>query len=75
MRPGGGNSISTACGRRTSWPTPAGKFSTIGINGTFYSLQRPEFFTAWREATPEGFVFAVKGARFITRARPSMPWP
>ena len=41
-------------------------FDTIEINGTFYSLQRPELFTAWRDATPEGFVFAVKGSRFIT---------
>jgi uncharacterized protein YecE (DUF72 family) len=41
-------------------------FRTIEINGTFYSLQRPEYFTAWRDATPKGFVFAVKGPRFIT---------
>jgi len=41
-------------------------FSTIEINGTFYSLQRPEFFRAWYDATPEDFVFAVKGARYIT---------
>ena len=41
-------------------------FDTIEINGTFYSLQRPELFAAWRDATPDGFVFAVKGSRFIT---------
>lgn len=39
---------------------------TIEINGTFYSLQRPEFFDAWYGETPEGFTFAVKGSRFIT---------
>jgi uncharacterized protein YecE (DUF72 family) len=39
---------------------------TIEINGTFYSLQRPEFFDAWYEATPPGFLFAVKGSRFLT---------
>ena len=39
---------------------------TIEINGTFYSLQRPECFESWREATPPGFVFAIKGSRFIT---------
>ncbi|HEX3653850.1 MAG TPA: DUF72 domain-containing protein [Rhizomicrobium sp.] len=44
----------------------AARFRTIEINGTFYSLQRPDYFTAWRDATPEGFVFAVKGPRFIT---------
>lgn len=47
----------------------AGKFSSIEINGTFYSLQRPEFFTAWREVSPDDFVFAVKGARFITHMK------
>src|SRR3954469_7884846 len=31
---------------------------TIEINGTHYSLQRPECFDAWRAATPPGFVFA-----------------
>lgn len=47
----------------------AGKFSTIEINGTFYSLQRPEFFARWRDETPQDFVFAVKGARFITHMK------
>jgi uncharacterized protein YecE (DUF72 family) len=41
-------------------------FSTIEINGTFYSLQRPESFAAWHDAVPDDFVFAVKGARYIT---------
>jgi len=44
----------------------AGKFPTIEINGTFYSLQSPENFRRWAEATPKDFVFAVKGPRFIT---------
>ena len=39
---------------------------TIEINGTFYSLQYPYCFEAWRDATPPGFVFAIKGSRFIT---------
>jgi uncharacterized protein YecE (DUF72 family) len=39
---------------------------TIEINGTFYSLQRPESFTAWHGDTPDGFVFAVKGSRYLT---------
>jgi uncharacterized protein YecE (DUF72 family) len=39
---------------------------TIEINGSFYSLQRPESYAAWYAATPPGFVFSVKGNRFIT---------
>jgi uncharacterized protein YecE (DUF72 family) len=41
-------------------------FPTIEINGSFYSLQRPEDYARWRDETPDGFVFSVKGPRFIT---------
>lgn len=44
-------------------------FPSIELNGSFYSLQRPESYASWREATPAGFVFAVKGPRFITHVR------
>ncbi len=44
-------------------------FCTIEINGTFYSLQRPDSFAQWYEETPENFVFAVKGSRFITHMK------
>ena len=40
--------------------------ATIEINGSLYSLQRPESYTQWHDQTPRGFVFAVKGPRFIT---------
>jgi uncharacterized protein YecE (DUF72 family) len=42
---------------------------TIEINGTFYGLQRPDAFARWYDETPERFVFAVKGPRFITHIR------
>src|ERR1700730_18654186 len=42
---------------------------TIEINGTFYGLQRPDAFARWYDEAPEGFVFAVKGPRFITHIR------
>ena len=45
------------------------RFPTIEINGTFYSLQRPEHFQDWYEATPAGFTFAVKGSRFISHMK------
>jgi uncharacterized protein YecE (DUF72 family) len=43
--------------------------SSIEINGTFYSLQRPTSYAAWFKATPPDFLFAVKGPRFITHIR------
>jgi uncharacterized protein YecE (DUF72 family) len=42
------------------------RLPTIEINGTFYSLQRPECFGAWHDDTPDDFVFAVKGSRYLT---------
>ncbi|HEY3917887.1 MAG TPA: DUF72 domain-containing protein [Stellaceae bacterium] len=44
-------------------------FRSIEINGTHYSLQRPEDFARWAEETPDDFVFAVKGSRFITHMK------
>lgn len=41
-------------------------FNSVEVNGTFYSLQRPSSFARWAEATPDDFVFAIKGSRFIT---------
>lgn len=46
--------------------------TSIEINGSFYSLQRPTSYAAWRaEATAvrEDFVFAVKGGRFVTHMK------
>jgi uncharacterized protein YecE (DUF72 family) len=43
--------------------------NSIEINGTFYSLQRPESFGSWYAQTPAGFVFSVKCPRFITHVR------
>ena len=39
---------------------------TIELNGSFYSLQRPESYAAWYAATPRNFVFSIKGNRYIT---------
>lgn len=41
-------------------------FPTIEINGSFYSLQSPANWARWHDETPDGFVFAVKGSRYIT---------
>jgi uncharacterized protein YecE (DUF72 family) len=45
------------------------RLSSVEINGSFYSLQRPEKYAAWRDQTPDDFVFAVKGGRFITHLK------
>src|SRR5207248_8242259 len=42
---------------------------SIEINGSFYSLQTPKSYQAWYDATPEGFIFSVKGGRYITHMR------
>jgi uncharacterized protein YecE (DUF72 family) len=52
--------------QRSELEFAAAHFSSIELNGSFYSLQRPESYLAWRAETPPGFVFAVKGGRYIT---------
>jgi uncharacterized protein YecE (DUF72 family) len=47
----------------------AERLTSIEINGSFYSLQRPSSFARWRDETPSDFVFAVKGGRFITHMK------
>jgi uncharacterized protein YecE (DUF72 family) len=39
--------------------------SSIEINSTFYSTQSPASFKKWRDQTPDGFVFSVKGHRVV----------
>src|SRR5690606_16459842 len=41
-------------------------FRTIELNGSFYSLQHPDSYRRWHEETPDDFVFAIKGSRYIT---------
>jgi uncharacterized protein YecE (DUF72 family) len=43
--------------------------TAIEINGTYYGSQKPESFAKWREETPDGFVFTMKGTRFSTNKR------
>lgn len=47
----------------------SGHLNSIEINGSFYSLQRPQSYRQWYEQTPDDFVFSVKGGRFITHMR------
>src|SRR5204863_7400925 len=42
------------------------RLTAIEINGTFYNSGQPDSFRKWRDATPERFVFSLKGPRFVT---------
>lgn len=44
----------------------AGRLSAIEVNGTYYSGFKPRTFAAWRDAAPDGFVFALKASRYCT---------
>ncbi len=59
----------TGLGRADELAYAAARFATIEINASFYALQRPTTWHAWREAAPPGFVFAVKAPRFITHVK------
>jgi uncharacterized protein YecE (DUF72 family) len=45
------------------------RLNSVELNGSFYSLQRPDRYRAWFDETPSGFLFAVKGGRFITHMK------
>jgi uncharacterized protein YecE (DUF72 family) len=44
----------------------ASRLTSIEINGTFYRTQTPATFRKWASEVPDGFVFAVKGPRYVT---------
>src|ERR1700721_881090 len=44
-------------------------FRTIELNGSFYSLQRPQSFQSWSRETPDDFVFSIKGSRVVPHIR------
>jgi len=45
------------------------RMPTIEINGSFYSLQTPASYRRWHDATPDDFIFSVKGGRYVTHMR------
>ncbi len=45
------------------------QLTTIEVNGTYYSLQKPATFARWRSETPDDFVFCLKASRFATNRR------
>src|ERR1017187_8209819 len=44
-------------------------FNSIELNGSFYALQTPRSYETWHDESPDGFVFSIKGPRYITHIR------
>jgi len=47
----------------------ATQFPTVEINATFYRLPNLKMVHGWRNKAPDGFIFAVKGSRYITHIK------
>jgi uncharacterized protein YecE (DUF72 family) len=50
-------------------PFYAERFCTVEVNFSFYRLPERPVFETWREQTPAGFLFAVKGSRYLTHMK------
>ena len=44
-------------------------FGTVELNVTFYRMPAASTFRGWRDAVPDGFVFAVKASRYLTHIK------
>lgn len=44
-------------------------FSSVEVNYSFYRLPERAVFEAWRAQTPDNFLFAVKGSRYLTHMK------
>ncbi len=44
-------------------------FKTVELNNSFYRQPTRERFEAWRQQAPPGFLFAVKGSRYVTHIK------
>lgn len=45
------------------------QLTSLEVNGTFYSLQKPHTFEAWYAQTPDKFPLALKGPQYLTHIR------
>jgi uncharacterized protein YecE (DUF72 family) len=50
-------------------PFYAERYDTVEVNFSFYRLPERAVFETWRAQSPEGFLFAVKGSRYITHMK------
>lgn len=44
-------------------------FNTVELNNSFYHLPTAKSFKHWAEATPDDFVFSIKGSRYISHMK------
>ncbi len=54
---------------RDHFPFYAGHFDTVELNNSFYRQPPRERFAAWAAQAPDGFLFAVKGSRYLSHVR------
>lgn len=45
------------------------RFDAVELNNSFYHLPKKSSLDSWRDSTPSGFCFAVKGSRFLTHMK------
>lgn len=50
-------------------PFFARHFSTVEVNYSYYRLPERAVFESWRSQSPPGFLFAVKGSRYLTHMK------
>lgn len=55
--------------RRRELEFASRQVGSIEINGTYYSTFKPATWAKWRDETPAGFRFSVKGSRYCTNRR------
>ena len=44
-------------------------FDTVELNASFYRMPSEKAFRSWKAAAPEGFLFSVKGHRYVTHLK------
>src|SRR5919107_5513114 len=64
-----GDFYPTGLAQRRELEYASQRLTSIEVNGSFYSLQRPTSYAAWRAETPDDFVFSVKGGRYISHLK------
>jgi uncharacterized protein YecE (DUF72 family) len=57
------------CPQRLWLPEYARHYATVENNNAFYRLPEQSTFSTWRDATPSGFVMAVKASRYLTHIK------